>query len=213
MLSPPAKGQQIAEVAVRGGGAAGVTPPQMQVQHHFGLRPLIARQPLPDHRHMLLIKFDELLGALLAIEHFAQQPHARHGVVQQIDAQIDVDHRHAGLVQRGNQQIVVAVFTRVARQDHQIRLQLQQAFNIDLAEIIAADNGDRGDLRELLRIELPALRIEPRQIRRPADDALRRVARLQQRQRIQHAAFPTTMRCGLSGTTTWRPVISVTVFA
>ncbi len=24
---------------------------------------------------------------------------------------------------------------------------------------------------------------------------------------------PTTMRCGLSGTATWRPVISVTVFA
>ncbi|MNP56760.1 hypothetical protein D3C76_1515120 [compost metagenome] len=66
-------------------GAAGFTPPEVQMQHDLGLWPPIAGQTLLDHRHMLLVEVDKLLRTLLTVEHLTQQSNAGYGVMQQVD--------------------------------------------------------------------------------------------------------------------------------
>lgn len=186
---PAGKGQQLPKVAIDGGGAAGIAPTEVQMQHYAGFWPLVGCQPLLDRRHVVLVEGDERLRALRLVEDLAQQAHARHGMVQQVYPQIHHHHRHMGLLHQLQEGGVTGGAFSQTRQNHQIGVERQHLLGADVIDAAATQLRNGRQLWKCLPVLRPGLRVILRQIRWPAYDMCCRITRLQQGQRVEHPAL------------------------
>ena len=188
-IDPAGRRDHIGDAAFAGRMARRLPDAGEEFEEDFRPRRRVRGDSIGNAFQMRLVKRDILARFFLTPERLAEQGDAFRRIRQRVDAEIDEDHRNAGLRQQRRNLAMLGQPVPGEAEDHEIGPQRQDAFGADALLRRLADERDFADFRIFRCESIERMRVHQPEIVLPADDALERIGAIEQGQGIDQPPF------------------------